>query len=79
MASKSKRVPVAAAKRVAHEQDLDQVIIVGFRKSDGHTHVVTYGKTLVDCDQAAFGGNRIKREVLRWPPELCDDKPRRRR
>jgi hypothetical protein len=37
---------------------------------------VTYGKTLEDCDQAAQGGNKIKK-TLGWPEELCSAEPSR--
>jgi hypothetical protein len=69
-----KRIPIAVAKRIAEEQGCSQVIVLAF---DGElTHVVTYGKTLMDCAQAAEGGNRMKR-VMGWPENLCNDKPSR--
>jgi len=46
-----KRIPIATAKEVADKHDLKQVLLIGW---DGdRTHVVTYGKTKVDCEQAA--------------------------
>lgn len=69
-----KRIPISAAKLVADKHDCRQVIILAW---DGKlTHVVTYGKTLEDCDQAAQGGNKIKK-VLGWPESLCQDEPSR--
>ncbi len=63
----TKTIPIAAAKRLAEEFDLRQVIIAAW---DGKlTHITTYGKSLVDCDQAADGGNLIKR-ALGWPKHL---------
>lgn len=53
-----KRIPVTAAKAVAKQFDLKQVILLAW---DGErTHVVTYGDTVEDCDQAAQGGDKMK-------------------
>jgi hypothetical protein len=70
----SVRIPIAAAKRIAKDHDLRQVILVAW---DGKLmHVVTYGKSVEDCDQAAEGGNRIKKG-LGWPEMLCKEEPSR--
>lgn len=62
-----KRIPISAAKAVATEQGCSQVIICAW---DGRrTHVVTYGASVEDCDQAAQGGDRIK-AALGWPEHL---------
>ena len=62
-----KRIPIEAARRIAKEYDCRQVIIVAW---DGKlTHCVTFGKSITDCDQAAQGGNRIKK-ALGWPESL---------
>jgi len=69
-----KRVPIKAAKDVAHKYGLSQVVVVGW---DGKlTHVVTYGTTLEQCEQAAIGGNKIKR-WLGFPEQMCDAMPAR--
>jgi hypothetical protein len=39
--------------------------------------VVTWGRTVVDCDQAAQGGNRVKDVLLGWPKEMCGAEPDR--
>jgi hypothetical protein len=53
---------------------LQQVIIVAW---DGErTHVVTYGKSVEDCDQAALGGDKIKK-ALGWPEALMNALPSR--
>lgn len=71
-----KRIPVAAAKRLADEQKCSQVIVVAW---DGEKmHVVTYGKTREDCAQAARGGNAVKR-ALGFPDGKCHDSPARGR
>lgn len=46
-----KSIPVATAKEVAEKHDLRQVLLIGW---DGEqVHVVTYGKTVLDCKAAA--------------------------
>ena len=68
-----KRIPIKAAREFAASQGLSQIIVLGW---DGKlTHVVTYGKTLEDCDQAALVGNRIK-EFLGWPKDLSAEPSR---
>lgn len=45
------KIPVTAAKRVAVEHGLKQVLLIGY---DGAmSHVVTYGETPEDCKKAA--------------------------
>ena len=68
------RIPVVAAKRLAEEYQQRQVILVTWDGSK--THVVTYGRTIPECEQAAKGGNRVKR-ALGWPESLCNDVPAR--
>lgn len=56
------RIPVSAAKSVAAQFGLKQVLLIGW---DGEqAHVVTYGKTKEDCRAAAkaqdFWCGRIK-------------------
>lgn len=66
------RIPVKAAKQVADEFDLKQVILLAW---DGErTHIVTYGKTADDCAQAAAGGNMLK---AKWGWPECNDQPSR--
>jgi hypothetical protein len=71
-----KGIPIEVAKKIAEEFDKDQVIIVTWDRAHGRTHVVTYGKTLEECNQAASGGNLVKR-ALGWPDDLCQAKPDR--
>ena len=62
-----KRIPISAAKKFCEEQDLRHVIICAW---DGKlSHVVTYGRTIEDCAQAAEGGNRVKL-LMGWPENL---------
>lgn len=59
-----KRIPISAAKQIANEHDCRQVIVLAW---DGDlTHVVTYGRSEEDCDQAAQGGDKLK-SALGWP------------
>lgn len=69
-----KHIPISAAKEMGKKFGLSQIIITAW---DGErTHVITYGVTLMDCEQAAIGGNKIKR-ALGWPEEDCKAVPRR--
>jgi hypothetical protein len=52
-----KRIPIADARDFSRKHEQRQVIIVSW---DGETtHVITYGKSIQDCDQAALGGEKI--------------------
>jgi hypothetical protein len=67
-----KRIPITAAKKIAAEFNCSQVILLAW---DGElTHIVTFGKTIEDCAQAAAGGNMLKRK-WGWPE--CNDQPSR--
>lgn len=74
--SKYKNVPIKAAKSIATEYNKNQVIVVCWDNEHKQTHVTTYGRTGEECDQAAQGGNRVKR-ALGWPESLCGDEPSR--
>lgn len=68
------RIPIEAAKCIAANHSCRQVIIVAW---DGKlTHVVTYGRTTEECDQAAMGGNLVKK-ALNWPESMCNAEPSR--
>jgi hypothetical protein len=72
----TKRIPISVAKRVSEEYGMNQVIIVTWDDINKVTHVVTYGKSVEECIQAAQGGNFVKK-ALGWPEELCKDMPAR--
>ena len=58
------RLPIQDAKEIAHKRGLRQVILLAW---DGElSHVVTYGKSVEDCDQAAQGGEKMKK-LMGWP------------
>lgn len=71
-----KRMPIQSAKDVAKKYNKDQVILLAWAKKDGLTHVVTYGKNRKDCEEAALGGNVIKK-ALKFPENSCNSVPRR--
>jgi hypothetical protein len=73
---KYKNIPIAAAKRIAKDYDKDQVIIVTWDNTHSMMHVTTYGKSINDCEQAAQGGNFV-RKALGFPEEDCNVKPAR--
>jgi len=70
-----KRIPFATAKAVGEKHpDVRQVILMAW---DGEkTHIVTWGRSIDDCAQAAYGGNLAKIS-FGWPEELCKDEPAR--
>ena len=74
--SKYKSIPITVAKEIASKYDKSQVIVITWDKLHNTTHVTTYGKTIEDCEQAAKGGNFIKK-ALGFPEELCNMIPAR--
>ena len=76
-ATKSKKVPVSAAKEFADKYEKDQVILISWENETQTTWVTTYGKTAEDCDQAAQGGNWLKKELFNWPESHCVAEPHR--
>ena len=70
-------VPVEAAKNVAKSYKKDQVILICWSEEDNKTWVTTYGATEIDCDQAAQGGNWLKKNFLNWPKSECCAEPER--
>jgi hypothetical protein len=73
---KYKAIPISAARDIAKAYGKDQVIVVAWDQAHGKQHVTTYGKTAAECEQAAEGGNRVKR-ALGWPENLCSARPAR--
>lgn len=71
-----KRMPIKAAKDVARVYGQDQVILMTYDKATNLVHVVSYGKTVEDCDLAAQSGNRLKR-LLGWPEAMSGVVPSR--
>lgn len=65
-----KRIPITAAKRIAHDYGYDQVIIYARRVGDNPDphgeHLTTYGKTKEHCGVAARIGTFLKRDIFKW-------------
>ena len=64
-----KRIPIAAAKRLAKEYGYEQVIIIARKVNDDGLHggwLTTYGKTKKHCDEAAGVGNAMVERILHW-------------
>ena len=76
MTKTGKRIPIEVAKQIANELGYTQVIIHAFDGATGIQSVCTFGKSLSDCDNAAKGGNAIKK-LLGWDEELCNAVPAR--
>lgn len=72
-----KKIPISKAKEIA-QFGYDEVIIVGCQYADGIQHVTTYGKSQAACENAAIGGNEVKK-LLKWPEEMCNAKPPRQK
>lgn len=72
----TKKIPISAAKEISKKYGQTHVIIVTWDREDNRSHVVTYGKSVDDCKQAAQGGNLVKK-ALGWPDKLCHAKPAR--
>ena len=73
---KAKRIPISDAKKLAEKLGYNRIIILAHDDESGTTSVCTWGKSLEDCSLAAEDGNRLKK-IMRWPAELCNDKPAR--
>ena len=70
------RIPIGEASKIGNKYNQTQVIVVTFSKVDGYTHVVTWGKDIKDCEQAAQGGNFVKK-ALGLEDKLCHATPAR--
>lgn len=71
----AKRIPIKSAREIAEKHGLRQVLLIGF---DGeNVHLVTYGKTKKDCEQAAtaqdFWSGRIREFSFVGQAEKSDD------
>ena len=74
---KPKKITIQKAKDIA-ALGYDEVIIIGCNYETGIQHITTFGKSLVACENAAKGGNEIKK-LLGWSKELCNAKPARQK
>lgn len=58
--ARTKRVAIKSAKELGEFYDKDQVIVLSWDKITNTTWVTTWSKTILDCEQAAIGGEKIK-------------------
>jgi hypothetical protein len=72
-----KKIPVRVARSIAKGFSHSQIIILGWSRKNNMTSVVTYGETIIDCDQASQGGNWIKKNLLNWAESECMIEPKR--
>ena len=68
-----RRIPIAAAQRIAADYGYDQVIIIARKVGDDPEphgeHCTTYGVTKAHCDAAARIGYFLKFKVMGWVKE----------
>lgn len=63
-----RRIPIAAAQRIAEQYSYDQVIIIARKIGEGgNEHVTTYGVDKANCDVAARIGHFLKHKIMGWP------------
>lgn len=65
-----KRIPIAAAKRIAEEYGYHQVVIIARAVGEGGgEHCTTYGVDKANCAVAAKIGDFLKYKVMGWARE----------
>jgi hypothetical protein len=68
-----KRIPIAAAQRIADDYGYDQVIIIARKVGDDPAphgeHCTTYGVDKTHCAVAARIGDFLKFKVMGWVKE----------
>lgn len=66
-----RRIPIAAARRIAKEYGYDQVVIfarrVGEEPAPHGEHCTTYGVDKANCEVAARIGDFFKFKLAGWP------------
>lgn len=63
------KIPIKAAKELSEKYDLSHVIIFAHQREPYLDHIVTFGKSLKECDEAAQFGDTLK-DGLGWPEKL---------
>ena len=61
-----RRIPIAAAKRLAEEYGYEQVIIIARDDGIPGGWMTTYGKTKKHCEKASIVGNLMVERILGW-------------
>lgn len=73
MSDKCKRIPIKAAKEIAHKYGYDQVMIyarkVGESPEPHGEHMTTYGINRIHCAAMAKIGNFLKYKIMGWVKE----------
>ena len=77
MKKSPERIPIKVAKEIGDRFKCDQVLVFAWNRETDRQHIVTWGRTTVDCDQIAQGGNYIKEKLLSWPENECCAEPNR--
>jgi hypothetical protein len=63
----AKRIPIAAAKRVAEDYGYDQVMIFARKVGDdGMEHMTTYGVTKAHCSVMAQIAKFLQTKIMGW-------------
>ena len=73
-----KRIPMKAAKQIIDQYGHDQVVVVALDRESGQMQLVTYGKTMRDCREAARLGDVVAealglQDEKSQPPQLVLD------
>lgn len=63
------RIPIKTLEDIAKKYDLSHVIMLCYHPDDNTEHIVTYGKSVENCSEAADFGNKLK-DALGWPETL---------
>lgn len=73
-----KHITINEAKEIAEKLNASHIVIFTMDKNDNYMqNITTYGHSKQDCIEAAVLGNKIKRDLLKWPEEYCNAKPTR--
>jgi hypothetical protein len=73
---RKKRIPIAAAKRIAEEYGYDQVMIYARAcGDDGGEHMTTYGVTKEHCGAMAQIARFLQVKIMGW---IIKEKPNER-
>lgn len=66
------KIPHEELQAIAARYGLSYVIMLAYEPDGNREHVVTWGKSIVESDQAAQFGNKLK-DALGWPETLRAD------
>lgn len=69
-----KSLPISAVKELGQKYGYTQIVIHAYDGETGTESVATWGKSKADCENAAHGGNAVKK-LLGWPEKQCNAKP----